>query len=140
MVAELPGYPVRILLACTLTVGLAACSILNPQVAPATRSAVKAMAHPGMKMSTARANIISSGYRCQTRSGSWFDENGEEHPISGTFTSCMQPTDSVLSFACGQRPHVVLVPNGSRVARVIVDMAPACTNTRATVPRRPQDP
>lgn len=129
------GLPALLILA-----ALGGCSLLQSSVGSTTRSSIASLAWPGMKLSQARANVASSGFQCSTRSGAWFDENGEEHPISGTFVSCMQAEKSGFSFACGQRSHVVLVPNGSRVQRVIVDTAPACTNLSPTVPRRPQDP
>lgn len=121
-----------------LLLGLSACSLLTPNVDSATRDAIATNARPGMTMATARANLESSGFRCTTRSGSYFDENGEEHAVDGTFASCMKPAGGLFNFACAQRPHVVVVPDGDRVAQVIVDTAPACTETRPTAGQTPR--
>lgn len=130
----------RFLLPLALLPWLASCAMFSPHVDSATRASIDANVHPGMTLGSARAALESTGYRCRKRSGSYFDENGEEHVIDGTFASCEKVPDGGFRFACAQRPHVVLVPNGNRVARVVVDTAPACTDTRPSVSRRPHYP
>lgn len=123
----------RTLLCTTLLAALlAACSLLSPGVDSATRDTVANNAQPGMAMTTARANLESSGFTCTTRQGSYFDENGEEFKVDGTFVSCLKTPSQTFNFACTQRAQVILVPNGSRLARVVVDMAPACTDIQPT--------
>ncbi|HEU0196529.1 MAG TPA: hypothetical protein VFQ88_04835 [Nevskiaceae bacterium] len=130
----------RFTLALGATLLLGACSLWSPKVDDATQSTVATNAKAGMTMTDARTNLESSGFRCHTRTGSYFDEAGDEHALSGAFVSCTKLNDRLFRFACGQRPHVVLVPNGTRVARVIVDTTPVCTNPRPAVSQRPQYP
>ncbi|TAM11378.1 MAG: hypothetical protein EPN72_04795 [Nevskiaceae bacterium] len=121
----LPGAALGIVLAALLP----ACGLLSPGVDSATRDTVATNAQPGMAMSTARANLESSGFACTTRKGSYFDENGEEFKVDGTFVSCLKTPSKTFNFACTQREQVILVPNGTRLGRIVVDTAPACTNT-----------
>lgn len=119
---------------------LSGCALFAPQVGESQRTSIDRAAQPGMTVSAARANLEASGFSCRARSGSYFDASGEEHNVSENFVSCDDAASEGFSFACSRRAHVVLVPDGDRVARVVVDTTPACTDLSPTVGRRPQQP
>ncbi|HEX7381647.1 MAG TPA: hypothetical protein VF265_05770 [Nevskiaceae bacterium] len=116
------------------------CALFAPQVGEGQRTSIDQAAQPGMTLSTARANLEASGFSCRSRGGSYFDASGEEHRVDENFVSCDGAQSEGFSFACSRRAHVVLVPNGDRVARVVVDTAPACTDLSPAVGRRAQQP
>ncbi len=97
---------------------------LSP-VTNSTRDDINAHVHAGMTMSDARNEMESIDYLCRTRSGSYFDENGEEHVVSSPFVIC-DARPGTFSFVCNDRTQVTLVPDGDRVRNVQITKAPSC--------------
>lgn len=90
-----------------------------------TRQVINDHVHTGMTMPDARAELESLDYRCELRSGSWFDAEGREHPLKGDFISCTKQP-GWIGFVCNERTRVILVPNGTRLGRVSIYKAPSC--------------
>lgn len=101
------------------------CGCALSPVASSTRDNINSHVHAGMTMSDARAEMESIDYLCRTRTGSYFDENGEEHAVSSPFVIC-DARPGRFSFVCNDRTQVTLVPDGDRVRSVEVIKAPSC--------------
>lgn len=104
---------------------LQGCALLSPSVSDSTRDKINNHVHAGMTMSDARVEMESIDYLCRTRSGSYFDENGEEHVVNSPFVICDE-RPGAISFVCNDRTQVTLVPDGDRVRRVQIVKAPSC--------------
>ncbi|MDE2149939.1 MAG: hypothetical protein KGJ55_08930 [Gammaproteobacteria bacterium] len=107
---------------------LSGCSLIQSTVSPSVkateRSDLERKVYPGMAMNNAEANIQALGFNCQPRSGSYFDDAGQEHSAE-SFIACVKRPASI-SFYCDERTAVTLVPDGDRVGHVVISKAPSC--------------
>lgn len=99
-------------------------NIVSPGVTSSERGQIEKAAYTGMSMDEAEANVQALGYDCGSRSGSYFDEAGNEHPAA-SFVTCVKRPGTV-SFYCNERTAVTLVPDGDRVRRVVIGKQPSC--------------
>jgi hypothetical protein len=78
----------------------------------------------GTTMDTAEARLSALGFDCDTRTGNFSDELGRSRSAP-RFMSCVRRS-SQISFACGNRDEVVVVPAGGVADEVEVTRGANC--------------
>jgi hypothetical protein len=96
---------------------LAACGVDPGDLAAFERFEVESAAVIGTPFQSVAPALLATGYSCETRTGSFITEVGAM-ASAPEFLFCHKLTARTPSIDCSIRTHVIVVPEGARVAQV----------------------